>query len=159
MTDHFIIFTVADTSYAIPSDQIAHVEMVEEVTRVPNAPHFVDGVVFSRGAVVPAISLRARFGFAREAHTTRTRLLGVQFGGRTVGLIVDAAREFVTIPESVIKPPNDALTGMSGRYLRGIATMNDRMILLLDLDSVLNPEDPAMADTSALATRYSQEMR
>ena len=63
MTDKYILFSVAGTSYALSTDRIAHIELVEQVTRVPNAPHFVDGVVFSRGEVVPAVSLRARFGF------------------------------------------------------------------------------------------------
>ncbi len=63
--------------------------------------HFVDGVVFSRGAVVPAVNLRARFGFERAPYDARTRLIVVQHGGRSVGLIVDSAREFVTIPADV----------------------------------------------------------
>jgi len=159
MTDHYIVFSIAGTAYALPSEQIAHVEMVEDVTRVPNAPGFVDGVVFSRGVVVPAINMRARFGFEREPHTTRTRLLVVHVEGRTVGLIVDAAREFQTIPAAAIKPPNDALTGMSGRYLRGIATIGERMILMLDLDNVLNPNDPTIMATADVAARYSQETR
>ena len=72
--------------------------MVEHVTPVPNAPPFVDGVVFSRGQVVPAVNLRARFGFERAEYDLRTRLLVVQHGGRSVGLVVDAAREFVSHP-------------------------------------------------------------
>ena len=63
MTDNYILFTVAGTAYALPSQAVAHVEMIEQITRVPDAPPYVDGVVFSRGQVVPAINLRARFGF------------------------------------------------------------------------------------------------
>jgi purine-binding chemotaxis protein CheW len=159
MTDHYIIFMIAGTAYALPSLHIAHVEMVEEVTRVPNAPYFVDGVVFSRGAVVPAVSLRARFGFERQPYDIRTRLLVVQAEGRTVGFIVDAAREFARIPPDSIKPPGDALTGLSGRYLRGIATLNDRMILILELESVLDADDRMTAAVPPLDTRHSQEIR
>ena len=137
MTDHYIVFSIAGTAYALPSEQIAHVEMVEDVTRVPNAPGFVDGVVFSRGVVVPAINLRARFGFEREPHTTRTRLLVVHVEGRTVGLIVDAAREFASIPDEAIQPPNEALAGTSGRYLQGIASVGGRMVLVLNLAELL----------------------
>lgn len=159
MTDHYIIFAVAGTSYALPSQQVAHVEMVEQVTRVPNAPHFVDGVVFSRGAVVPALSLRARFGFDRQPYDTRTRLLVVQVDGRTVGLVVDAAREFLTIPAAAIKVPGDSLGGTSGRYIRGIATLNDRMILVLELGALLDAADPSIAASADAAARYQQEMR
>ena len=159
MTNHYIIFSVAGTSYALPSHQVGHIEMVDEVTRVPNAPHFVDGVVFSRGEVVPALSLRARFGFDRVANDTRTRLLVVHAGGRAVGLIVDAAREVLTIPESAIKPPSEALAGLSGGYLRGIATLGDRMIVLLDLDALLTSDSHAIAASSELAIADPQEIQ
>ncbi len=138
MADNFILFTLAGTTYALRTSDVAHVEMVENVTGVPNAAHFVDGVVFSRGQVVPALNLRARFGFERADYDLRTRLLVVQHGGRSVGLVVDAAREFLAIPPSAIQPPPQALQGLSGRYVEGIANLSDRLILILDLREVLN---------------------
>src|SRR4051794_14135950 len=112
--------------------------MVEHVTPVPNAPPFVDGVVFSRGKVVPAVNLRRRFGFERAEFDVKTRLIVVTVGERSVGLIVDAAREFVTISADAIQPPPDAMGGTSGRYLRGVATVADRVILVLDVAGVLD---------------------
>ena len=144
-SDHHILFMVAGTAYALPSHEVAHVEMVEQVTRVPNAAQFVDGVVFSRGQVVPAINMRARFGFERTAPDMRTRLLVVQTQGRSVGLLVDACREFLTIPGSAIHPPADALSGAGTRYIAGIATMGDRMIVVLKLDELLNSTEPILA--------------
>ena len=141
MRDNYIVFTVAATAYGLSSRDVAHVELVDEVTRVPNVPPYVDGVVFSRGTVVPAVSLRARFGFERLPYDSRTRLIVVQHGGRTVGLIVDAAREFVSIPDVTIQPPAEGLTGTSGRYLRGVATVGDRMILILDVAELLNYDE------------------
>ena len=99
--------------------------MVEQVTRVPNAAHFVDGVVFSRGQVVPALNLRARFGFERAAYDLRTRLLVVQHGGRSVGLVVDAAREFLAIAAGLDPAARRRrCTGLSGRYVEGIANLS-----------------------------------
>jgi purine-binding chemotaxis protein CheW len=144
-SDHYILFMVAGTAYALPSHEVAHVEMVEQVTRVPNAAQFVDGVVFSRGQVVPAINMRARFGFERTAPDMRTRLLVVQTQGRSVGLLVDACREFLTIPGSAIHPPADALAGAGTRYISGIATIADRMIVVLKLDELLNSTEPILA--------------
>src|SRR5687768_13454649 len=129
--DNYIVFNVAGTTYALPSHEVGHVELVEGVTRVPNAAHFVDGVVFSRGQVVPALSLRARFGFERTPYDLRTRLLVVQSDGRSVGLVVDSAREFLAIAPETIQPPGQALTGTTGRYIEGIANIGDRLILVL----------------------------
>ena len=137
MTDQYILFTLAGTTYALKSRDVAHIEMVETITRVPNAPAFVDGVVFSRGEVVPAVNLRARFGFERAPADVRTRLVVVKDEARAVGLIVDAAREFASIPEEAIQPPNEALAGTSGRYLQGIASVGGRMVLVLSLAELL----------------------
>jgi purine-binding chemotaxis protein CheW len=142
--DNYILFTVADTSYGLPSQDVAHVEMVEQITKVPNSPAFVDGVVFSRGQVVPAINMRARFGFERAPITVSTRLLVVQSKGRSVGLLVDACREFLTVPQAAIHPPGDALSGLSAQYVDGVATINDRLIVLLGLERLLGTTEHAV---------------
>jgi purine-binding chemotaxis protein CheW len=143
--DTYIVFTVAGTSYGIRSDQVRHIEMVETITRVPNAAAFVDGVVFSRGQVVPAVSLRARFGFERAPYDLRTRLIVVQHDGRSVGLVVDDGREFIRLSPDAIQAPQDTLAGLSSQYIHGIASVNDRLILLLTLEALLNFAEPLIA--------------
>ena len=148
MTETFILFSLVGTTYAVRTRDVQHMEMVEEITPVPNAPPFVEGVVFSRGQVVPALNLRARFGFAKAPYDLSTRLLVVHDGGRSVGLVVDAAREFVSIDPAAIQPPGAALTGLSGRYLEGVVNVDDRLILVLNLAEALIFDDPVL-DTHA----------
>jgi purine-binding chemotaxis protein CheW len=143
--DNYILFSVAGTSYGLPSQDVAHVEMVDQITRVPNAPAFVDGVVFSRGQVVPAINLRARFGFDRAPLDVASRLLVVHRQGRSVGLLVDGCREFLTVPASAIHSPGDALSGLSAQYVDGIASVADRLIVLLSLERLLGTTEHAVA--------------
>lgn len=142
--DNYILFTVAGTSYALPSQDVAHVEMVDQITRVPNAPAFVEGVVFSRGQVVPAINLRTRFGFERAPLDVASRLLVVQSKGRSVGLLVDACREFLNVPASAIHPPAEALSGLSAQYVDGVATVGDRLIVVLGLERLLGSTEHAV---------------
>jgi purine-binding chemotaxis protein CheW len=142
--DHYILFMVAGTSYALPSQVVAHVEMVDHVTRVPNAPPFVDGVVFSRGQIVPAINMRARFGFDRAPLDLSSRLLVVQSKGRSVGLLVDSCREFLTVPQSAIHPPGDALSALSAQYVDGVASVGERLIVVLGLDRLLGSTEHAV---------------
>ena len=137
MTETFIVFTVAGTAYALRSAEVQHIDMVDHVTRVPNAAPFVDGVVFSRGQVVPAVNLRARFGFERAPLDVSSRLLVVLSKGRSVGLLVDACREFLNVPPSAIHPPGEALGGLSAQYVDGVASINDRLIVVLGLDRLL----------------------
>jgi purine-binding chemotaxis protein CheW len=137
----YVLFELAGTTYAFPSHAVQRMEMVEHVTPVPNAPPFVDGIVFSRGRVVPAINLRRRFGFERVAYDMQSRLIVVSHADRAVGLIVDAAREFVTIPADVIQPAPEGLAGTTGNYLGGIAKLNGKVILILNVAEVLEHSD------------------
>src|SRR3954468_14609330 len=110
-TNAYIVFAVAGTAYALRSSDVQHVEMLEQVTRVPNAAPFVDGVVFSRGQVVPAVNLRSRFGFARVPSDMGAPLLVVSAAGRNVGLVVVESRGFLRLPASAIQPPQESLAG------------------------------------------------
>jgi len=136
--DSYILFELAGTTYGVPSRDVQHMEMIEHITPVPNASPHVDGVVFSRGEVVPAVNLRLRFGFPKAESTLSSRLIIVKIGPRKVGLIVDAAREFRRIAADTIQPPHESITGLSGSYLAGIAKLGDRVVLLLNISEVIN---------------------
>jgi purine-binding chemotaxis protein CheW len=144
VTDTFVLFMLAGTTYGLRTDDILHVEMIEEITPVPNAAPYIEGVVFSRGQVVPVVNLRARFGFPAVAHDLASRLIVVRASGRVLGFAVDSAREFARLPAERIEPPAETLTGLSGRYLEGIARLGDRIVLVLALDHI--------ADTAELET-------
>jgi len=136
--DTYIVFEVAGTSYGVSTKSVQQVEMVEHITPLPNAAPFVEGVVFTRGQVIPAINVRLRFGFEKTLHTTRTRLIVTSHKGRVVGLIVDSAREFMSIQDEAISPAPDSMAGMTGKYLRGIVTIGDRIVLVLDLNELVS---------------------
>lgn len=147
-SETYVVFELAGTTYAVRSRDVQHIEMLDHVTPVPSAIPAVEGVVFSRGHVIPAMNLRIRFGLPREPHTLRTRLIVVQTHQRTVALIVDAAREFRSIPSDSIRPIEQTLSGVSGNYLQGVATVHDRLVLLLNLESVLSLAEAASAGAS-----------
>lgn len=136
-SEKFILFLLGETSYALPARHVQQMEMIEKITPVPNAPPHVEGVVFTRGQVIPAISLRARFGFERIPHTSRSRLIVTALNGRIVGLIADSAREFMSIPLEDIKPAPEGVSGLSGNYLRGIVTLDNRIILIVDVTELI----------------------
>lgn len=145
----YILFSLAGTTYGVRSREVSQMEMVEQITPVPNAPPAVEGVVFVRGQVIPALNLRARFGFERIPHDLRTRLIVVRSGNRSVGLIVDAAREFVAIPDEAVEPPPDTISDSKGHYLDGIADFGGRLVLILNVDQVINPAEAVIAAAPA----------
>ena len=140
----YILFTVAGATYALRSSDVEHMEMIEQITPVPNAPPFVDGVVLSRGQVVPVINLRARFGFPRSERHVRNRLLVVDAGGRRVGLLADEAREFIHLADGSIRPPHEAV-GTSGSYLHGVATLGSRIVLILNVTELIDASPDVVA--------------
>lgn len=136
----FILFELAGTTYGVRSRFVQQIEMIDDVASVPNAHPAVEGVALIRGQVIPALNLRTRFGFERIQRDLRSRLVVINTGSRVVGLVVDTAREFIKISAESIEPPPEALTGLSGHYLEGIASIGERMILVLNLDAVLDLE-------------------
>lgn len=137
-TAPFILFTLNEATYAIRSQDIQQLDMVRAITTVPNAPAFVEGVVSVRGEVIPVVNLRKRFGFGAAPASTKSRMLVVKRGKRTVGLLVDSAREFASIAESDIQPPPDTIADLSGRYLEGIAHSGDRLVLVVNVAELLD---------------------
>lgn len=145
-SESYVLFELAGATYALRSDDVVQLDMIAAPTPVPNAPPFVEGVVSVRGQVIPAVSLRTRFGFDRAEHDLRSRLIVVRSHGRTVGLVVDSAREFASIPADGIGPLPEGIGGASRRYLRGVAQRGDRLVLVVDVPELLAldvlPTDP-----------------
>ena len=148
--DSYILSEVAGATYALRSDDIELLEMVGQLTPVPNAASFIDGITSVRGRVIPVVSMRARFGFPRTDHDLRSRLIVLRSQGRSVGFVVDNAREFASIPAEAIQPPPDGLEELSTQYLRGIAHQGDRLIFVLDVAELLRVSDvPVIAGSAS----------
>jgi purine-binding chemotaxis protein CheW len=156
-SESYVLFELAGSLYGILSGSVQHIEMFEQVTFVPNANPAIEGVVFSRGEVMPALNLRVRFGFPREENTVRTRIVFTKIHDRTVGLIVDSAREFRNFPKESIRPIDETLTGINGKYLKAVTKAGDRLVLILDLEAILNVDDVQLpsAPTMLAATPTS----
>ena len=158
-TESYVLFELAGTVYGISSQSVRHIEMFEHVTVVPNANPAIDGVVFSRGQVIPALNLRVRFGLPRQPNTLRTRILFATVHDRTVGLVVDTAREFKYLPAETVGPITETLTGINGNYLKAVTHIGERLVLILDLEAVLNVDDvqlPVSADKISVENALAQ---
>jgi len=156
LADTYIIFELNGFAFGVRSSDVQHVEMLEHVTPVPNTAPAVDGVVFSRGQVFPALNLRVRFNLPRQNPTPATRLIFLKVRQRVVALIVDTAREFQRIPADAIRPIEETLVGIDGNYVEGVATLKGRSVLILNVGAVLTLEEittpPAAGNLTAPAT-------
>ncbi|MCT8139841.1 chemotaxis protein CheW [Anaerobacillus sp. CMMVII] len=136
-----IVFQLQDEEYGIEVEYVRSIERVQHITRVPKTPDFVKGVINLRGVVTPIIDLRNRFGLEDLETTDSTRMIIVAVDHMEVGLIVDAANDVIDIPIEAIEPPPQVVGGVEADYLRGVAKLAKRLLILLNLDKVLAAQD------------------
>ncbi len=138
MSGLHVMFTVAGSRYVVPAASVLHMESYTESTPIPGAAPFVVGLVQIRGRVVPVIDLRARFGIPPIEPTLDSRVVVVQEGDRTVGLLVDSAREVVSIAPEDFKPPPTVVAGQGTGFIDAVVQIDKQLVLRLALASVVS---------------------
>lgn len=143
-----VTFTLDNEEYAVDILKVQEINRMTEITRVPNSPQYVEGVVNLRGKVIPVVNIRAKFGLAEKENDARSRIMIMDIQGITTGLVVDSVSEVLRIPSRIVDPaPPMASNIGTTEFMKGIAKLDDRLIILLDLDRMLaKPEDVALLE-------------
>jgi purine-binding chemotaxis protein CheW len=136
-----VSFNIGDEEFGVDILRVQEINRMLEVTRVPNAPSYVDGVINLRGKVIPIVDLRERFGMERREHDKNTRIIVVELSGNTLGFVVDAVREVLRIPRSVTEPPPQLAGGVKDEYITAVGKLDDRLLILLDLDKIIDAKN------------------
>ncbi len=144
-----VSFNIGDEEFGVDILSVQEINRMMEVTRVPNAPEFVDGVINLRGKVIPVIDLRRRFGMERKNHDKNTRIIVVELAGKVVGFVVDAVREVLRVPRSVTEPPPALGGSLKEDYITAVGKLDDRLLILLDLEKVLTENEMVSARSVA----------
>jgi purine-binding chemotaxis protein CheW len=148
-TEHLATFFLAREEYGVDVKQVQEIRRVAEITSVPRAPEFVRGVINLRGRILPVLDLRRRLGLGEVADGPAARIVVVRVKERLLGLLVDGASQVLKVPVSHIEPPPEEVVQKGGDYIRGVAKLDDRLIILVDLERLLATE---LAAASAAAT-------
>ncbi len=143
-----LTFTLADEEYGVDILVVREIRGWSRVTRIPQAPDYVLGVLNLRGAIVPVMDLRLRFGLTRESYGDTTVMIIVDIGGRLFGIVVDAVSDVIDVDPQAIKPVPDMGAVVDTRYLQGLATWQERMVMLLDVEKLMRPEDVETLDAA-----------
>jgi len=133
-------------TYGIPIALVREIVRVPDITAVPNAQEYVEGVINLRGKIVSVMDLRKRFGESTVENNRKNRIVVVEFESRTVGLIVNSASEVLKISSSEIAPPSSVFIDGEVDYVTGVAKLGERLIILLDLNKVLRTRDSRHSD-------------
>lgn len=136
-----IVFQLGEEEYAVSVQQVGSIERLIPITRVPQTADFVKGVINLRGVVTPVIDLRLRFGMEETDYNDSSRIIIVFVDNIEVGLVVDAANDVIDIPESKIEPAPEVIGTVDTKYIEGVAKLEDRLLILLNMQKVLTEEE------------------
>jgi purine-binding chemotaxis protein CheW len=136
-----VLFDLASEHYGVSSQCVREIIRMQNITRVPGALEFVEGVTNLRGKVVPVIDLRKRLALPAGDETKDMRIVVLEVGSEYVGLIVDGVSEVLRVPYSLIEPPSEVVHGPDADYILGIAKLESKLVILLDADRLLSMEE------------------
>jgi purine-binding chemotaxis protein CheW len=141
----YVVFKVQDAEYVLPAVDVLQMESFAGATRVPSTPDWVAGLIQIRGRIVPVVDLRARFGLPAAEPTMDSRVVVVQRGERTVGLLVDSAREVLDIPTEALREPPEIVGRHGGGFVKSVAqvegrTGERRLMMLVNFEKVIGED-------------------
>jgi len=142
-----VLFELGAETYALDISIVHEIIRMQQITKVPKAPFFVEGVINLRGKVIPVVDMGKRFGIEKTERTKHNRIVVVDIKGTTIGIVVDAVTEVIRINGDSVEQASDIITAADSDYLQGIAKLGDKMVILLDMDKALDKE-AIMADAN-----------
>ena len=143
-----VSFHLGGEEFGLDILQVQEIIRMMDMTRVPNSPEFVEGVINLRGKVIPVIGLRKRFGLEEHPHDTQTRIVVVEVSGTVVGFVVDSVSEVLRIPADTVEPP-PRLIKVDREYISGVGKLDNRLLLMLDVNRLMSDsEQAAVADVT-----------
>lgn len=152
-SEQYLTFQLAGEEYGVDILRVQEIKGWERATRIPHAPHYVLGVINLRGAIVPIIELRRRFGVESVEFGPTTVVIVVKVAGergeRTVGMVVDAVCEVYNVAAPDVKPPPEVGSTVDAAFVRGLAAVEDKMLILLDIDRLIDASVLGGVDAAA----------
>jgi len=145
----FLSFTLGAEEYGIDIQKVQELRGYDAVTRIANAPEFIKGVVNLRGIIVPIIDMRIRFGIGTPSYDQFTVVIVLNIGGRVVGMVVDSVSDVITLSQEQIKPAPAMGSTLDTDYLIGLGTLEERMLILVDIDRLMSSEEMGLVEAAA----------
>lgn len=147
--NQFVIFRLGEERYAVDILNVGGISEFKDVTKVPNAPYFIDGVINLRGEIIPIVNLKKRFNIAEKEVDSDTRIIINNIKGKDIGFIVDEASQVIKIDDADIEDAPDIIKGTERQYISGVGKVEDHIVILLNLEKILNEEEQkAVSDIS-----------
>ena len=144
----FLTFRLGAEEYGIDILRVQEIRSYEEPTRIANAPAFIKGVVNLRGVIVPVVDLRTKLGCEKVEYNGFTVVIVLNVHGRVVGAVVDSVSDVLELSSDLIKPAPEMNTTVDTSFITGIASVGERMLILMDIEALMSSADMGLMDTS-----------
>ena len=135
-----VSFTVGDELFAVDILRVQEINRMMSLTKVPQSPPGVEGVINLRGRIIPVLDLRVQFGFPKSEQSEHTRIIVIEVKGSTIGFVVDSVREVMRINSNIVEPSPQMGTSIDSSYVSGVAKLDDQLLILLELENLLSTE-------------------
>ncbi len=145
----YLAFTLGKEEYGIDILKVQEIRGYETVTRIANAPDFIKGVVNLRGIIVPIVDMRIKFNLGEPTYDQFTVVIILNVAGRVVGMVVDSVSDVTTLSPEQIKPAPEMGTALNTDYLIGLGTIDQRMLILVDIDKLMSSAEMGLIDKIA----------
>ena len=132
-----VSFKIGKEEFGVDILRVQEINRMMMLTKVPNTPDYIEGVINLRGRIIPVINLRTRLGLPFKEYDENTRIIVVEVEENTVGFIVDEVNEVLRIPQSIIEPPPAIVGGVNSNFITAIAKLDNSLLILLDLNNIL----------------------
>jgi purine-binding chemotaxis protein CheW len=139
-----VSFNIGEEEFGVDILKVQEINRIVEITKVPRSPEFVEGVINLRGKVIPIIDLRKRFQMELKQADKDTRIVVVNIENQVMGMVVDAVSEVLRLPKDTIEPPPEIAMSIDSEYIQGVAKLEDRLLIFLDLSKVFSEKERAV---------------
>ena len=147
--NEFLAFTLGQEEYGIDILRVQEIRGYEPVTRIANAPEFIKGVVNLRGTIIPVVDMRIKFELGSPTYDQFTVVIILNIAGRVVGMVVDSVSDVTTLVPEQVKPAPDIKTAFDTDYLIGLGTIDERMLILVDIDKLMSSDEMGLIERIA----------
>jgi len=145
-----VTFKLEDDEFGVDILKVQEINRMMNITKIPNAPDFIEGVINLRGKIIPIVDLRKKLGFPSKEYDKATRIIVIELEGIVLGFVVDSVSEVLRIPRNTIEPPPSIIRGIESEFIEGVGKLEDRLLILLELKKIFTSAEHKTMETMDL---------
>ena len=152
ITDHeYLTFTLGNEEYGVDILKVQEIRGYDQVTRLPGAPEFVKGAINLRGLIVPVVDMRMKFQLSQATYDDTTVMIVLSVAGRTIGIVVDGVSDVLRLQPAQVRAVPDLGSAIDRKFLTGLGVVDERMLILLDIERLMTSEEMGLVEQSIAA--------